>query len=73
MRGKWSKGGFVRKNIRKPTSFLVVGISDSNALLDFGRFTNFEEAKEIAQIKAEKDLTCYVYSDDNKVIYSTES
>ena len=73
MRGKWSKGGFIKKNTNKPTSFLVVGISDSNALLDFGRFTNFEEAKEIAKINATKDLTCYVYSDDNKVKYSTES
>ena len=73
MRGKWAKGGLIKRpDPTENTEFTVVGVSESSTLYDYGRFTNLEEAKQQADKNASKDLTCYVYSEDNRVIYSTE-
>ena len=74
MRGKWAKGGFIKS--KKPSDskkFFVMGISKTISLFEYGVYDNFEEAKQLADKQSSEDLTCYVYSDDNRVIYSTES
>ena len=73
MRGKWAKGGFIKS--KKPSDskkFFVMGISKSTSLFDYGVYDDFEEAKRVANKQESEDLTCYVYSDDNRVLYSTE-
>ena len=73
MRGKWAKGGFIKsKQSTNSKKFFVVGISKSSSLFDYGECDNFEEAKQLADKQVSEDLTCYVYSDDNRVLYSTE-
>ena len=73
MRGKWGKGGFIKlASPLKPTMFRVVGVSKSDSLFNYGTFETLEEAQKIADKNMSEGLTCYVYSDDNRVLYSTE-
>jgi len=73
MKGKWAKGGLIKlTSPLKPVTFRVVGVSKSNSLFNYGIFDNFEAAQKIADENMLEGLTCYVYSDDNRVLYSTE-
>ena len=74
MRGKWAKGGFIKSKISSDSKkFFVVGISKTSSLIDYGKVDTFEEAKQLADKHMSEDLTCYVYSDNNRVLYSTRS
>ena len=73
MRGKWAKGGFIKlASSLKSETFRVISISKSDSLCDYGIFETFEAAQKTADKHMSEDLTCYVYSDDNRVLYSTE-
>jgi len=72
MRGKWSKGGLIKRSVPKSLQFFVVGISDEEALCNLGRYDDLESARKLADQNMSESLTCYVYSDDNRIIYSTE-
>ena len=73
MKGKWAKGGLIKKTrVFDTQKFFVIGISKSTSLFDYGVCDDFEGAKQVADKQGSEDLTCYVYSDDNRVLYSTE-
>jgi len=74
MKGKWAtKGGFSKnKQSSDPQKFFVIGISKDTSLFDYGVHDDFEKSKQLADAQGSEDLTCYVYSSDNRVLYSTE-
>ena len=72
MRGKWGKGGLIKRFLPENLQFFVVGISDQETLIHLGRCDDLESDRHLADQNTSERLTCYVYSDDNRVLYSTE-
>ena len=72
------KGRLIKKQKRvqdNSTSFRVVGIVDGGSdLKSYGIYPTLVLAKQIALAKRyeESRMTCFVYTDDNRVIFSTE-
>ena len=53
--------------------YRVVGVADGT-LTDFGAYPSLALAKGVAQEKrnSKSKMTCFVYTDDNRIVFSTE-
>ena len=75
-RRKRMKGGFIRKKKEQAPRIeeLVFSVVASNQNMDNawieGMFPTFEEAKEMVDNFIQKDVDLYVYSKDNRVLYT---
>jgi len=71
------RGRLLKSNqtLTNPTSsFRVVGIVDGSDLKDYGIYPTIALAKEVAKARQydESQMTCFVYTTDNRVVFSTE-
>ena len=71
-----ASGGFIRKkkNRNPEIEELLFSVVASNQNMDNawieGMFPTFEEAKEMVDNFIQKDIDLYVYSKDNRVLYT---
>ena len=71
------KGRLIQRQKRltdNSKSYRVVGILDGSDLKAYGIYPTFALAQQVALAKRyeESRMTCFVYTDDNRVVFSTE-
>ena len=69
------KGRLIQKSLtRNSESYRVIGIVDGQDLKPYGTYPTLALAQQVALAKRfeEDKMTCFVYTDDNRVVFSTE-
>lgn len=60
-----------KKTLTQPSEQFTVFVMDDDETIEIGRFNDLEEAKEAAEENSSDELIGFVYSRDNRVVFST--
>ena len=60
-----------KKTLTQPSEQFTVFIMDDDETKEIGRFDDLEEAKKVADESSSEEFIGFVYSKDNRVVFST--
>ena len=62
-----------KKTLTQPSEAFIVFIMDDDNTIEIGKFNDLEEAKQAAEKNSSEEFIGFVYSKDNRVVFSTLS
>ena len=60
-----------KKTLTQPSEQFTVFIMDDDTTIEIGKFNELEEAKQVADTNSSEEFIGFVYSKDNRVVFST--
>ena len=60
-----------KKTLTQPSEQFTVFIMDDDTTIEIGKFNELEEAKQVADKNSSEEFIGFVYSKDNRVVFST--